>query len=86
MSTDWIKMADHCKMKNLETFDHKLVRDETSTDPQGTKLAMENAFADDCNLRAAVCLLLKADYDILSNHFDYKCTGCNDTIIHPSAS
>ena len=86
MPTDWTKMADHCKMKNLETFDHKLVRDETSTDPQGTKLAMEKAFADDCNLRAAVCHLLKADYDILSNHFDYKCTGCNDTIIHPSAS
>lgn len=73
-------------MKNLESFDPKLARDETSSDPQGTKLAMEKALADDCNLKAAVCLLLKADYDILSSHFDYKCTGCNDTITHSTAS
>ena len=70
MSRDWALMADHCEIKNVETFDHKLVSDITSTDPQGTQRAMQKAFADDCNLKGAVCLLLQADYDILSNHFD----------------
>ena len=78
MSRDWTLMADHCKMKNVETFNYNLVSDSLSEDPQGTQRAMQKAFADDCHLKAAVCILLKVDYDILSNHFDYKCTGRNN--------
>ena len=83
MSRDWKLMADRCEMQNLGTFDRRLASHVTSKDPQGTKAAIEKAFADDCHLKTAVCHLLKSDYNILSSHFDYRCTGCNNKIIHP---
>eukprot|EP00546_Thalassionema_frauenfeldii_P018496 CAMPEP_0178899948 /NCGR_PEP_ID=MMETSP0786-20121207/3194_1 /TAXON_ID=186022 /ORGANISM="Thalassionema frauenfeldii, Strain CCMP 1798" /LENGTH=272 /DNA_ID=CAMNT_0020570883 /DNA_START=259 /DNA_END=1078 /DNA_ORIENTATION=+ len=81
ISRDWKLMADHCGIDNLGSFERGLTSHITSNDPQGTKKGMKLALEYDCKLKTAVCLLLKADYEILSDYFHYNCIGCNDEVI-----
>mmetsp|Transcript_18035 Transcript_18035/g.27265 ORF Transcript_18035/g.27265 Transcript_18035/m.27265 type:complete len:343 (-) Transcript_18035:185-1213(-) len=83
MSSDWELMADHCEIKHLDGFDSGLTIEPhvTSSDPQGTKKAIKSAFKDDCKLKTAICQLLSADYEILSDNFNYTCVGCNNEIV-----
>jgi Sulfotransferase family len=84
LSDDWILLAEQCQLSGLGPFDASLHGHSTSQDPQNTKRAMLQAFDNDCKIREAVCLLYRADYQVLAaSPFGYTCTGCNNTIIAP---
>jgi len=77
MDRDWNLMSQVCDLEEEPSpFDTSLINHITSTDPHNTKCAMRVALQEDeCRLKKAVCLLLSADYEILSNHFPY--TSCS---------